>query len=193
MCCTRLAGNTGCKNDAKNRHLRTTAQLCQAVSLQLRHVSTIGKNLLNSNMSSTCLHNMANFGPLMGEIGSGVWGIPGKFRRVSCLAFATAVTSLNGGQPKFARCLAISWAGALYIHFRGLLPPSRILPSAKFTLCLSLALAYIGSITARHSSSGRQPNFAVSYKEWNYRTFAEGASTTYVQQGGHHVGHWPTF
>jgi len=30
MCCTRLAGNTGRKNDAKNRHLRTMAQLCRA-------------------------------------------------------------------------------------------------------------------------------------------------------------------
>jgi len=28
---------------AKNRHLSTIAQLCRAVSLQLRHVSTIGK------------------------------------------------------------------------------------------------------------------------------------------------------
>ena len=27
MYCTRLAGNTGCKNDAKNRHLGTIAQL----------------------------------------------------------------------------------------------------------------------------------------------------------------------
>jgi len=44
MCCTRLAGNTGRKNDAKNRHLRTIAQLCLAVSSQLKHVSTIGKN-----------------------------------------------------------------------------------------------------------------------------------------------------
>jgi len=26
------------------------------------------------------------------------------------------------------------------------------------------------------------------YKEWNYETFAEGA--TYIQLGGHHVGHW---
>jgi len=43
MCCTRLAGNTGCKNDAKNRHLGTIAQLCRAESLQLWHVSTIGK------------------------------------------------------------------------------------------------------------------------------------------------------
>jgi len=44
MCCKRLAGNTGCKNDAKkNRHLTTIAQLRWAVSSQLRHVSTIGK------------------------------------------------------------------------------------------------------------------------------------------------------
>jgi len=28
------------------------------------------KNLLNSNMSSTCLHNMANFGPLAAETGA---------------------------------------------------------------------------------------------------------------------------
>jgi len=75
MCCTWLAGNTRRKNDAKNHHLHTITQLCWAVSSQLRHVSTIGKkNLLNSNMPSTCLHNMANFGPLTAEIGSGVWG-----------------------------------------------------------------------------------------------------------------------
>ena len=30
MCCLPLAGNTGRKNDAKNRHLRTIAQLCRA-------------------------------------------------------------------------------------------------------------------------------------------------------------------
>jgi len=43
MCCTRLAGNTGRKNNAKNRHLRTIAQLRRVISSQLRHVSTIGK------------------------------------------------------------------------------------------------------------------------------------------------------
>jgi len=69
-----LAGNTGRKNDIKNRHLRTIAQLCPAESLQLRHVSTIGKNLLSSTISSTSPHNMANFGSLMAEIGSVVWG-----------------------------------------------------------------------------------------------------------------------
>ena len=51
MCCTRLAGNTGRKNDAKNRHLRSIAQHCRAISSQLRHILTIGKNLLSSNPS----------------------------------------------------------------------------------------------------------------------------------------------
>ena len=35
-----------------------------------------------------------------------------------------------------------------------------LLPGAKFTLHPILALSYIISVTARHSSSGRQPNFA---------------------------------
>ena len=60
----------------KITRLRTIAQLYRAVSVQLRHVSRIGKKLLNSIMSSTCLHNMANIGPLAAEIGSGVWGTP---------------------------------------------------------------------------------------------------------------------
>ena len=47
MCCARLAENAGCKKKLpKNRHLGTIAQLCQAISLQLRHVSTIVKELV---------------------------------------------------------------------------------------------------------------------------------------------------
>jgi len=42
MCCTQLAENTGWKN----RHFGTLTQICWAVSLQLRHVSTIGKKLV---------------------------------------------------------------------------------------------------------------------------------------------------
>ena len=56
MCCTQLAENTGCKI----RRLQTVAQSCRAISSQLRNVSTIGKNLLNSNISSRCPHNIAN-------------------------------------------------------------------------------------------------------------------------------------
>jgi len=43
MCFTRLAGNTGRKNEAKNRRLRTIAGLCPAVSSQRRRVSIIRK------------------------------------------------------------------------------------------------------------------------------------------------------
>jgi len=78
-CRTRLAGNTGRKKVAKNRHLGTIAQLCRAISSQLRHLSTIGKNLLSSNMSSTCPHSMVNFGPLAAEIDPVVWVTPANF------------------------------------------------------------------------------------------------------------------
>ena len=121
-----------------------------------------------------------------------VWGTPENFTGFLVLAgFVTAPTSLNGRQPNFARCSAVSWAATLYIHFRGLLPPDGILPRVRATLRPTLAFAYIGSVTARHSSSGHRPNFAAWYMEWNYGTFAEGA--TYVRQGGHHGGQGPTF
>jgi len=123
-CCTQLAENTGCKKSPKICHLRTIAQLCRAVSSQLRHVSTIGKNLLNSNISSRCPHNMANFGPLTAEIGLPVWGTPANFNGFCVLA------------------------ALLY---------------GTLVVCISQTL-----------------------QRWT-----EGA--TYIRQGGHHVGHWPTF
>jgi len=49
------------------------------------------------------------------------------------------------------------------IHFWELFSPNGILPGAKLTLRPSLALSYIASVTAWHSSSGRQPNFAAGY------------------------------
>jgi len=48
-------------------------KLCWAISSQLGRVSTIGKNLLSSNSSSTCPHNIVNFDPLAVEIVSLVW------------------------------------------------------------------------------------------------------------------------
>jgi len=109
----------------KNRHLCSITQLRWAVSLQLRHMSTIGKkNLLKSNTSSTCHRSMVNFGPLMTEISSGVWGTPANFNGFCVLA--------------------------VLLHS---------------TLVVGI------SQTLQH--------------------WIEGA--TYIRQGGHHVGHWPTF
>jgi len=59
--------------DAKNRHLGFISQFSRAVFSQRSHLSTIGKNLLNSNTYFSCPQNMVNFGLLAAEIGSGVW------------------------------------------------------------------------------------------------------------------------
>jgi len=49
------------------------------------------KNLLSSNMSSTCPHNMANFGLLVAEISPVVWGTPANFS-----GFRVLVALLHG-------------------------------------------------------------------------------------------------
>jgi len=87
--------------DAKNRHLGTIAQICWAISSQLRHVSTIGKNLLNSNISPTS----SQYGELRS---TSVWdplaslGCPNKFQWLSLLRSVTARHSSSGRQPNFA-------------------------------------------------------------------------------------------
>jgi len=48
------------------------------------------KNLLSSNISSTCPHNMVKFGPLAAEIVLGVWGTPNYFQRLPRLGSVTA-------------------------------------------------------------------------------------------------------
>ena len=101
--------------DAKNRHFGTIAQLCPAISSELRHVSTIGKNLLNSITSSTCPDNMVNFGILAADICWRVWGTPANFNGFRVLA---ALLHGSGRQPNFA---ALNRARHLYSAGR----PSR--------------------------------------------------------------------
>jgi len=156
----------------------------------MRHVGAIGKKLVKQHCLCHMSHNMAKFGPLIAEIGLPVWCTPANFNRFRVMPSLLQIRrSPKANQT--ARCLATSWAGTLYIRFRGAFAPWRILPGAKFTLRPSFAFSYIGSVTARHSSSRRQPNFAAWYKEWNYGTFAEDA--TYIWLCGHHVGHRPIF
>jgi len=59
MYSTWLAENTGRKNYAKHRHLRTITLLCQAISSQLRHVLTIGKKLVKQHY---LLHMSSQYG-----------------------------------------------------------------------------------------------------------------------------------
>ena len=109
MCCTRLAENTGRKKSRKIRHLGIITHLCRAMTSQLRHISTIWK-MFKNNISSTYPHNMVNLNLPTAEIGSLVWGTPANFNRFRVLASLLRC----GGQPNFARCLAVSWAGTLY-------------------------------------------------------------------------------
>ena len=74
---------------------------------------------------------MVNFGLLTAEIDWRVSGTPANFKGVSRLGFVTAPTLLNGRQPNFARCLAVSWAGTLYIHILGALAPSQNFAGCK--------------------------------------------------------------
>jgi len=149
--------------------------------------------MLNSNISSRCPpHTMANFGPLMAEIGSGVWDTPANFNSFCILAsLLQRHRSLEANQTLHNLWPSSRLVRYIYIHFWRLLPPDGILPHAKFTFRPTLAFAYIDNVTARHSSSGRQPNFAAWYKEWNYGAFTDCA--TYIWLGNHYVGHRPTF
>jgi len=81
------------------------------------------KNLLNSNISPTCLYNIVDFGPLATETVSLVWGTPADVNGFRVLASLLHGTVVGVGQT--------------------------------------------------------------------LRRWTEGA--TYIRQGGHHVGHWPTF
>jgi len=81
------------------RHMGTIAQLCQATSSKLRHVSTIGlvKQRYHPHMSS-------QYGELWPTIGGDLFGSlehPSKFQRVSRLGSITARHSSGGRQPNF--------------------------------------------------------------------------------------------
>ena len=187
MCCS-ARGSLEIQDAKKlpSAHYRTTLSGCIFAT---KACIDNRKKMLNSNISSRCPHNMANFGPLTAEICWQVWGTPANFNGFRVLAsLLQRCCSLKANQT-----LHDVWPSpglVCYIYIFGALAPDRILPGAKFTLRSSLAFSYIGSVTARHSSSRRQPNFAEWYKEWNYGTFAEGA--TYMRLGGHHIGHRPT-
>jgi len=108
-----------------------------------------------------------NFGPPAAEIVSVVWGTPANFN-----AFRVLASLLQRRRSTEAnQTLHDVWPDPGLVHYIYIFlgwPRNGILSGVKFTLRPSLALSYVGSATARHLSSGRQPNFAAWYKEWNY-------------------------
>jgi len=96
---------------------------------------------------------MVNFGPLTADIGWWVWGTPANFNGFCPIGFVTAPTSLNGGQRNFAQCLAVSWAGTLYVHFRGSFLCVQVLCSPILSALLHGSRA-VGVSKLRHSAQG---------------------------------------
>jgi len=124
------------KKSTKSRHLGTITQLCWAMSSQLRHVLTIGKNFLSSNMFTRSPHNMVNFGPLTADIASKVWGTPANFK--SFCVFAATCPQNTELRP------TSGWDRS----------------SSLGQPCKFKRVSCLGSVTARHYSTGHQPNFA---------------------------------
>jgi len=90
------------KKSSKICHLGTIAQLCRAISSQLRHLSTIGKKLVKQQ----CLPHMSSqYGelrPISGwDLLASLWH-PSTLQWVSRLGSITAQHSRSKHQPNFA-------------------------------------------------------------------------------------------
>jgi len=139
---TRLAANAGPKKVAKNGHLGTIQKF---VGLYLRNYGTYRqseKNLLSSNTSPTCPHNMVNFGPLAAEILSLVSGNPGNFNGFRVLAAllhgslivgVSQTAALNSGCHLYSAGRPSRWALA---HISSFICFHHMLVSADSIVCV---------------------------------------------------------
>jgi len=100
------------------------------------------KNLLSSNISSVCLYNMVNFGPVMAEIDWRVWDTPSYFngyRVLVSLLQRRCSTEVN-------QTLHDVWPSPGLLHyiytFEGFCPLTQFCHVQKFTLRPSLAFMH---------------------------------------------------
>jgi len=175
ICCMRLAENTGHKKSPKIRHLCTIAQVCRAISSQLRHLSTSGKKLSHSNY---LLHMSSQYGELRPTNGwdllaGMVWGTTAYFNGfhlLSSLLHQRHWTEVN-------QTLQDVWPSPGVVHYiyiflggRALVPaPYRILPGVMFTLRQSLAFRVFASLLRDTRAVG------ISQTLWHS---AEGATSS---------------
>jgi len=148
------------KKSPKIGRLDTTAQLCRAISSQLRHISTIGKKLLSSNIFPTCPHNMVNFGPLAAEIISLVWGIPANFNGFRVLASLLQRRRSTEANQTFHNVWPLPGLVDYVYIFGGCCFVTEFCQVQNSLCVLQVLRSPIVIVTARQSSSGREPNFA---------------------------------
>ena len=101
-CCTRLTTNSGRKKSPKWPSWNHRTTLSGYIFATKAHFDN-PKNLLSSNISSTCPHNMVNFGPLAPESGPVVWGTPANFNGFPALAALLHGTQSSSGRQQTLR------------------------------------------------------------------------------------------
>jgi len=179
----------------KNGHLCTIAPRCRAISLQLRHISTIGKNLLNSNISSAGPHNMVNFGPLTTEIGWRVWGTPANFTGFCVLTFLHRHCSTEVNQT-----LHDVWPSSGLVDYICIFGGSC--PLTEFYLVQnSLCVQVLRSpVLATLLYGTRAMGFSQTLQHGTRNEITElsllvifDTGCHLYSEGGHHVGHSRTF
>jgi len=134
MYCTRLAVNAGHKKIVKKspsgHHRTTLSGYILATKASYRQSE---KNLLSSNISSTCPHNMVNFSLLAAEIILLVWGTPANFNGFRVLAsLLQRRRSTEANQTLHDVWPSSGLVDYLYI-FGGCCPVTEFCPGAKFT------------------------------------------------------------
>jgi len=168
MCCTRLAENTGCKNYAKIAICAPSHNFVGLYIFATKACINNRKNLLNSNISYACPHNIVNVGPLTSEMGWRVLGTSANFNGFRVLLrYCTVVAQRISTTlcTTFGRLL-----GCYTIYIFGGACPLTEFCQVQNSLCVQV-LRYHMLAALLHG------------------TRAVGVSQT-LRQGGHPVRHW---
>ena len=98
-----------CKKSPSAHHRTTLSGYIFATEA---HIDNRKKNLLSSNISTTCPYNTVNFGPLAAEIVSLVWGTPTNFNgfRVLAALLHSQTAALNRGRHLYSAGRPSRWA-----------------------------------------------------------------------------------
>ena len=133
---------------------------------------------------------MVNFDTLTAEIGSAVWGTQTNFNWFRVLASLLQ----RRRSPEANQTLHDVWPSPTLVLslsiFSGLLPPEK--PLAEFCQVQNslyvqvLPSPILAALLHGTPAAGVSPTLRRGTMEWNYGTFAKGA--TYIRLGGHHVG-----
>jgi len=167
-----------CKKSPFEHHRTTLSGYIFATKARIDNRKKLVKQQYLLQMSP----QYGELGPLAAEIDWQVWGTPANFNGFRVLAsLLQRRRSTEANQS--ARRLAVSWAGRLFIHFQRLLPRNGIF-QVQNSLCVLQVLhsAILGALLHGTRAVGTSQVL---------RRWAHGA--TYIQQGDHHVEHWPTF